>query len=28
VEDLPTDARLDEVLSGFLSLRQARRRQR
>jgi uncharacterized protein (DUF58 family) len=28
VEDLPTDARLDEVLSGFLSLRQARRRRR
>ncbi len=28
MEDLPTDARLDEVLSGFLSLRQARRRRR
>ena len=28
VEDLPTDARLDEVLSGFLSLRLARRRRR
>jgi uncharacterized protein (DUF58 family) len=28
VEELPTDARLDEVISGFLSLRQARRRRR
>jgi uncharacterized protein (DUF58 family) len=28
VEDLPTDARLDEVLAGFLSLRLARRRRR
>jgi uncharacterized protein (DUF58 family) len=28
VEDLPTNARLDEVLSGFLSLRLARRRRR
>ena len=28
MQDMPTDTRLDEILSGFLSLRQARRRRR